>query len=72
MSKITAKDFEEAIQSASLGWIWDESFNPDCLEQISLTIGECRHIANLLRKSEQKPEMTPIKWSEKTEKRHAL
>jgi hypothetical protein len=62
--QITADQFESACAEQIAGWLWDESYNPDYQEKVSLTIREMRHIANLFRTAQGLPHGVVRKWSE--------
>lgn len=59
-----SKVFETACSIAISGWLWDESFNTDYSEYVSLSVAEMRYIANVLREKEGLTQEKPQPWDE--------
>jgi hypothetical protein len=56
---MTSKQFEDECHSKISSWLWDDNFNQDYQESITLTIAEMRFIANILRKRDGLKQMAP-------------
>lgn len=61
---MTSKNFESEFNDKNLCWLWDESLNPEFNVNLTLSVEECRYLANTFRKLEGRIQMEPEKFTE--------
>ncbi len=64
---MSSRDFEAECSQKLFGSIWDNTWNEDYQESITLSIREMREIANRLRSVDQRAQQVPLAHSEKAE-----